>query len=100
MQPYGTATSLVWHARASDVTDSWVKGKRVLIDGNIEGINKADALEALKSRVNHFGEMIRGLGGRARTSPWNAVFKALNVFPTYADGEFETIQLNVFILIF
>ncbi len=70
MQPfYGTATSLVWHARASDVTDSWVKGTRVLTDGNIEGIGEADALEALKSRVNHFGEMIRGLGGRTRTSP-------------------------------
>ena len=78
-----------WHARASDVTDSWVKGKRVLIDGNIEGIGEADALEALKSRVNHFGEMIRGLGGRTRTVHVNAVFKALNVFPTHTDGEIE-----------
>ena len=70
LQPfYGTATSLVWHARASDVTDSWVKGKRVLIDGNIDGIGEADALEALKNRVNHLGGMIRGLGGITRTSP-------------------------------
>ena len=38
MQPfYGTVTSLVWHARASDVTDSRVRGKRILIDCNIGG---------------------------------------------------------------
>ena len=44
-------------------------GSEMCIRDSIEGIGEADALEALKTRVNHFGEMIRGLGGRTRTSP-------------------------------
>ena len=70
MQPfYGTATSLVWHARASDVTDSWVKGKPVLAKGEVDGIDESDALNAFATRLNHLGEMIRGLGGITRTDP-------------------------------
>ncbi len=70
MQPfYGTVTSLVWHARASDVTHSWVKGKPVVVDGEVEGINERDALDTFQSRLNHLGEIIRSLGGVTRTDP-------------------------------
>ena len=70
MQPfYGTATSLVWHARANDVTDSWVRGKQVLYKGKINNIDESSALKDMEKRLNHLGGIIRGLGGITRTSP-------------------------------
>ena len=70
IQPfYGTVTSLVWHARANDVTDSWVRGKQVLYKGKINSIDEPSALMAMENRLNHLGEMIRGLGGITRTNP-------------------------------
>ena len=68
MQPfYGTAASLVWHARASDVTHSWVNGNPVLIDGKVGSLNETSALAALSSRINHLGEQIRSVGGISLT---------------------------------
>lgn len=70
MQPfYGTATSLVWHARANDVTRSWVRGKPVLVDGRVGGLDEAAALSTLRARVDHLGDQIRSVGGLSRTAP-------------------------------
>lgn len=69
MQPfYGTATSLVWHARASDITRSWVRGKPVLMDGQVGSLDESAALADLRARVDHLGDQIRSLGGIARTA--------------------------------
>ena len=69
LQPfYGTAASLVWHARADDVVRSWVGGNAVLKDGAVGGIDEAVALSAVRARVNHFGDQLRELGGPVRTA--------------------------------
>jgi 5-methylthioadenosine/S-adenosylhomocysteine deaminase len=70
LQPfYGTAASLVWHARADDVVRSWVRGEAVLADGAVRGIDEAAALAAVRARVAHFGDQLRTLGGSVRTAP-------------------------------
>jgi len=68
LQPfYGTAASLVWHARADDVVRSWVRGRTVLCDGAVRGIDEGAALAAVRARTPHFGDQLRELGGTART---------------------------------
>lgn len=70
IQPfYGTAASLVWHARADDVVRSWVRGEAVLADGAVRGIDEAAALAAVQERLVHFGDQLRALGGSVRTAP-------------------------------
>ena len=68
LQPfYGTTTSLVWHARANDVTHSWVRGKSVLANGEVDGVDEKNALQTLSSRLNHLGQTVRSLGGFSKT---------------------------------
>ncbi len=70
LQPFfGTAASLVWHARADDVTQSWVRGRTVMQEGAVHGIDEAAALAAMRIRTDHFGDQLRALGGTARTAP-------------------------------
>ena len=69
LQPfYGTSTALVWHARGSDVTRSWVRGKAVLKDGKVGTLDESAALNDLLGRVDHLGEQIRSLGGHTMTA--------------------------------
>lgn len=69
LQPfYGTSTALVWHARGSDVTHSWVRGKAVLKDGKVGTLDESAALNDLLGRVDHLGEQIRSLGGHTMTA--------------------------------
>ena len=69
IQPFfGTAASLVWHARADDVRRSWVRGRAVLEDGMVRGLDQGAALAAVRARVPHFADQLRALGGTARTA--------------------------------
>ena len=67
LQPfYGDVASLVYYARASDVTDSIVRGRIVMKDGEIPGIDAEAALAEVKARAPYWGNLMRELGGVSR----------------------------------
>lgn len=67
LQPfYGEPASLVYYARAADVRWSFVRGRVVMREGEIPGIDVAAALQDVKVRATHFGAMMRELGGASR----------------------------------
>ena len=69
LQPfYGDIASLVYYARASDVRTSIVRGRVVMRDGEIAGVDTEAALAAVKARAPHFGEQMRALGGVSQLS--------------------------------
>lgn len=67
MQPfYGEPASLVWYARASDVRHSIVRGRVVMRDREVAGIDLDAALGAVKGRTAGLAALIRSLGGSHR----------------------------------
>ncbi len=67
LQPfYGDVASLVYYARASDVTTSIVRGRMVMRDGEIAGVDAEAALAAVRARAPHWGALMRELGGVSR----------------------------------
>lgn len=67
LQPfYGEPASLVYYARAADVRWSIVRGRIVMRDGEIAGLDATSALEDVKARAPHLGAMMRELGGVSR----------------------------------
>jgi 5-methylthioadenosine/S-adenosylhomocysteine deaminase len=70
LQPfYGEPASLVYYARAADVRWSFVRGRAVMRDGEIAGVDVEAALHAVKARAPHLGAMMRALGGVSRLPP-------------------------------
>lgn len=64
LQPfYGDIASLVYYARASDVRTSIVRGRVLLREGEVLGVDAGAALAAVKARAPHLGELMRALGG-------------------------------------
>lgn len=64
LQPfYGGIASLVYYARAGDVSTAIVRGRVVMRDGEIPGIDCAQALAAVRVRAPHWGALMRELGG-------------------------------------
>ena len=67
LQPfYGDVASLVYYARAADVTTSIVRGRVVMRDGEIAGVDAEAALAAVRERAPHWGALMRELGGVSR----------------------------------
>ena len=64
LQPfYGGISSLVYYARASDVGSVIVRGRLVMRDGEIPGIDVERALAKVKERAPHWGSLMHELGG-------------------------------------
>jgi 5-methylthioadenosine/S-adenosylhomocysteine deaminase len=64
LQPfYGDIASLVYYARASDVRTSIVRGRVMMRQGEVLGVDADAALAAVKARAPHLGELMRSLGG-------------------------------------
>jgi 5-methylthioadenosine/S-adenosylhomocysteine deaminase len=67
LQPfYGDVASLVYYARAADVSTSIVRGRVVMRDGEIAGVDAEAALAAVRERAPHWGALMRELGGVSR----------------------------------
>ncbi|MDA1287711.1 MAG: amidohydrolase family protein [Proteobacteria bacterium] len=69
LQPfYAEPASLVWYARPEDVVTSIVRGRVVMEDRRILGLDENAALAEVKARTPHLAEQMRALGGVARIS--------------------------------
>jgi len=70
LQPfYGEVASLVYYARAGDVRSAIVRGRVVMRDGEIPGIDVDRALAEVKARAPHLGTLMRELGGISGLAP-------------------------------
>lgn len=66
LQPfYAEPASLVWYARPDDVVTSIVRGRVVMEDRQIIGIDVDAALAEVKARAPHLADQMRALGGVA-----------------------------------
>ncbi|MFO7856414.1 MAG: amidohydrolase family protein [Paracoccaceae bacterium] len=69
LQPFfAEPASLVWYARPTDVTHSVVRGRVVMRDRQVIGIDLPEALGAVKARTDRLGGLMRSVGGVARMS--------------------------------
>lgn len=66
LQPfYGSTASLVYNARASDVRTSLVRGRIVMQDRVINGLDINAALASVKAQAPHWGQLMNDLGGES-----------------------------------
>jgi 5-methylthioadenosine/S-adenosylhomocysteine deaminase len=69
LQPfYAEPASLVWYAQAQDVVASVVRGRVVMEERRVLGLNTAAALAAAKARTPHLAALMRSVGGSARVA--------------------------------
>jgi len=69
LQPfYAEPASLVWYARPDDVVTAIVRGRVVMEERRIPGLDLEAALAEVKARTPHLADQLRALGGLARVS--------------------------------